>query len=84
MDGQWFRRFGGPEPDALRLIRFSRDGGAAGAYRPLSRRLRPHVEVRVFPAVTSPGNQRLDDVAEGGTARRPLGERRSGGQRRLP
>ncbi|MCK8435459.1 thioesterase [Streptomyces sp. D2-8] len=54
MDGQWFRRFGDPEPDALRLICFPHAGGAASAYQPLSRRLRPHVEVR---AVQYPGRQ---------------------------
>ncbi|MGW6542590.1 thioesterase II family protein [Streptomyces massasporeus] len=54
MDGQWFRRFADPEPDALRLICFPHAGGAASAYQPLSRRLRPHVEVR---AVQYPGRQ---------------------------
>ncbi|MFD0438987.1 thioesterase II family protein [Streptomyces chartreusis] len=54
MDGQWFRRFGDPEPDALRLICFPHAGGAASAYLPLSRSLRPHVEVR---AVQYPGRQ---------------------------
>ncbi|MEU1320433.1 thioesterase II family protein [Streptomyces tibetensis] len=54
MDGQWFRRFGDPEPDALRLICFPHAGGAASAYLPLSRLLRPHVEVR---AVQYPGRQ---------------------------
>lgn len=54
MEGQWFRRFGDPEPDALRLICFPHAGGAASAYQPLSRRLRPHVEVR---AVQYPGRQ---------------------------
>ncbi|MFB6850433.1 thioesterase II family protein [Streptomyces sp. NPDC056373] len=54
MDGQWFRRFGDAEPDALRLICFPHAGGAASAYVPLSRLLRPHVEVR---AVQYPGRQ---------------------------
>ncbi|MEU1003523.1 thioesterase II family protein [Streptomyces tibetensis] len=54
MDGQWFRRFGDPEPEALRLICFPHAGGAASAYLPLSRLLRPHVEVR---AVQYPGRQ---------------------------
>ncbi|MFD9984633.1 thioesterase II family protein [Streptomyces massasporeus] len=54
MDGQWFRRFGDPEPDALRLICFPHAGGAASAFQPLSRRLRPHIEVR---AVQYPGRQ---------------------------
>ncbi|MFD8227580.1 thioesterase II family protein [Streptomyces massasporeus] len=54
MDGQWFRRFADPEPDALRLICFPHAGGAASAFQPLSRRLRPHVEVR---AVQYPGRQ---------------------------
>lgn len=54
MDGQWFRRFGDPEPDALRLICFPHAGGAASAYRPLSRQLKPHIEVR---AVQYPGRQ---------------------------
>ncbi|MFF5309176.1 thioesterase II family protein [Streptomyces massasporeus] len=54
MDGQWFRRFADPEPDALRLICFPHAGGAASAYQPLSRRLRPHAEVR---AVQYPGRQ---------------------------
>ncbi|MGW0494307.1 thioesterase II family protein [Streptomyces sp. NPDC003007] len=54
MDGQWFRRFGDPDPDALRLICFPHAGGAASAYQPLSRLLRPHVEVR---AVQYPGRQ---------------------------
>jgi surfactin synthase thioesterase subunit len=54
MEGQWFRRFGDPEPDALRLICFPHAGGAASAYLPLSRLLRPHVEVR---AVQYPGRQ---------------------------
>ncbi|MFF8016624.1 alpha/beta fold hydrolase [Streptomyces sp. NPDC007929] len=54
MDRQWFRRFADPEPDALRLICFPHAGGAASAYQPLSRRLRPHVEVR---AVQYPGRQ---------------------------
>ncbi|MFJ7181841.1 thioesterase II family protein [Streptomyces massasporeus] len=54
MDGQWFRRFADPEPDALRLICFPHAGGAASAYQPLSRRLRPHVEAR---AVQYPGRQ---------------------------
>jgi surfactin synthase thioesterase subunit len=54
MEGQWFRRFGDPEPDALRLICFPHAGGAASAYLPLSRLLRPHVEVW---AVQYPGRQ---------------------------
>ncbi|MEV0244094.1 alpha/beta fold hydrolase [Streptomyces sp. NPDC050674] len=54
MDGQWFRRFGDPEPHALRLICFPHAGGAASAYQPLSRSVRPHVEVR---AVQYPGRQ---------------------------
>ncbi|MET9390835.1 alpha/beta fold hydrolase [Streptomyces sp. NPDC006624] len=54
MDGQWFRRFGDPEPDALRLICFPHAGGAASAYLPLSRALAPHVEVL---GVQYPGRQ---------------------------
>jgi surfactin synthase thioesterase subunit len=54
MDGQWFRRFGDPEPDALKLICFPHAGGAASAYQQLYRRLRPHVEVL---AVQYPGRQ---------------------------
>ncbi|WP_330287216.1 thioesterase II family protein [Streptomyces sp. NBC_00576] len=54
MDGQWFRRFGDPEPGAFRLICFPHAGGAASAYLPLSRLLAPHIDVW---AVQYPGRQ---------------------------
>ncbi|MER7394121.1 alpha/beta fold hydrolase [Streptomyces sp. NPDC000151] len=64
MDGQWFRRFGTPEPDAVRLICFPHAGGSASAYGPLSRLLPPHLEVR---AVQYPGRQdrRLEPPVDG-------------------